>query len=436
MQALAPVGALLLSVAILLTGNGLQGVLLPVRAALEAFNTFEIGLIASCYFAGFAAGCVFGAKLIQRVGHIRAFAGMTALASTTALAHGLWLWPMSWWTFRFVSGFCFAVLYVVIESWLNERSTRETRGTVLSAYMIINLTVLTAGQMMLPLYDPGEVMLFGVASILVSLAALPVAMTGAMAPAPVAGTKLDVKRLFQVSPAGVVGCIAVGLANGAFWALAPVFGQQKQFDDTGIALFMSAAVIGGALGQWPLGHLSDRIDRRLVIMLAAALCGGISLVIVFGPSGSTTMLTLLSLGWGACAFPLYSLSVAHANDFAQPDEFVQVSSGLLLAYAGGAIAGPLVASGLMGVLGPTGLYAYVAVVYGALIAFVAVRMRMREQVAAEEQVTFSEALAAATTVSPVFDEVTQDKLEHEHEEDPAAPDDQVASGSGSADPPR
>ena len=269
--AFAPITALLISVAMLLMGNGLQGTLLPVRANLEAFSATDIGVLGSSYFLGFAAGCLYGPRLIRRAGHIRAFTALVALASCVVLVHSLFLTPVLWWGLRAMTGFCFAVLYMIIESWLNEKSTNETRGFVFSLYTIINLTVITIGQLMLGLDRPEDFQLFILASILVSLAAVPIALTRAEAPMAPRSVKIRVWHLYKLSPVGVVGCLAVGLANGSFWALAPVFAQNKGADTWGVAVFMSVAVIAGALGQWPLGRLSDKTDRRKVIIGAA--CG-------------------------------------------------------------------------------------------------------------------------------------------------------------------
>ena len=267
-SALAPVAALLLSCAILLMGNGLQGTLLPVRGLLENFSDTDIGIMGAAYFLGFGAGCLLGPHAVRRVGHIRAFTAVVALASTVALAHALILNPFVWWPFRAVTGFCFAVIFMTIESWLNEKSTNETRGLVFSVYTMINLTVITIGQLMLTLASPAAFTLFAVSSILVSLAAVPVAMTRAPAPAPISSVRIRPRHLFRLSPVGCLGGFAVGAVSGAFWSLAPTFAQRTLADLDAIAIFMSITVIAGAVGQWPLGRLSDRMDRRTLIIVA------------------------------------------------------------------------------------------------------------------------------------------------------------------------
>jgi MFS family permease len=225
--ALAPVAALLFSVSLLLMGNGLQGTLLPVRGNIEAFSAIQLGLLGTAYFLGFTFGCMHGPQLVARSGHIRAYLAMTALASVVVLLHALYIEPVAWWVLRAVTGYCFAVLYVVIESWLNACSDNRTRGTVFSVYTAINLTVITAGQMMLAFADPHTFNLFAVAAILVSLAALPVAFTRKASPHHPELVYPRIVKLYRVSPVGVSGCFAVGLTNGAFWALGPVFAQTR-----------------------------------------------------------------------------------------------------------------------------------------------------------------------------------------------------------------
>ncbi|MDH3476243.1 MAG: MFS transporter [Rhodospirillales bacterium] len=399
--ALAPVTALLLSVALLLMGNGLQGTLLPVRAQLEFFSTLDIGVLGSSYFLGFAAGCYLGPYVVRRAGHIRTFTAMVSLASAVALAHALVLDPFVWWFLRALTGFCFAVLYMVIESWLNEKSTNENRGFVFSIYTIINLTVVTVGQMMLTLGSPTAFPLFAVASILVSLAALPVALTNAPAPAPIATVQIRVRRLYQSSPVGFAGALAVGLANGSFWSLAPVFAQSNIFivGTTGIALFMSTAVIAGAAGQWPLGRLSDKIDRRKVIVItcAGAALSGIGMSI-FSDNWEQAVF-VFSFLFGIFAFPLYSLCAAHMNDAVETGGFVEASSGLLLLYATGAVFGPLMASATMRFTGPEGLFLYTSAVHAVMAIFAVYRMRQRARPPEEAREPFADSIRVAQTVA-------------------------------------
>ena len=406
--ALSSVAALLIGASILLTGQGLQGTLVPVRAELENFSTISIGLIGAGYFLGFTIGCLRSGNLLRRVGHVRVFAAMTALASAVPLLHGLWANAWTWGLLRFVTGFCFAVLYVVIESWLNERATNENRGIVFATYVFITLTVMAAGQMMLLLYDPMELAVFAIASVLVSLAAIPVALSTAPTPEQPESVDLDIKKLYQTSPAGTLGCLVAGLANGAFWSLAPVFTAAYSNDVSLASWFMTAGVIGGALGQWPLGYLSDRFGRRIVLIFAAFGGGTVGLAMAAaGDNLNFVTLNLLGIAWGAMAFPLYSVSVAHANDYAEPDEYVKISSALLLMYGAGAVAGPFLASAFMTVVGAPGLFLYSGAMHIVLALYVAARALGREPAPAEQHMAFSDALAATYTASQVYEEEIQ-----------------------------
>ena len=389
--------------AILLAGQGLQSVLIPVRASLEHFSTVSIGLMGGAYFLGFTFGCLRGGDLVRRVGHVRVFAAMTAVASAAPLLHGLWAAVWMWAVLLVISGYCFAVLYVVIESWLNEHATNETRGTVFSAYVLITLTVLAVGQQMLLLYDPNRMALFAIASALVSLAAVPVVLSSSATPQQPETIKVDIPHLYRLSPAGVTGSLAAGLAAGTFWSLAPVFTAAQSSDVNLAAWFMTASVLGGAVGQWPLGRWSDRVDRRLVlavITLVAAATG--AAMWLMAPQLSMLGIIALAAVWGAVSFPMYSISAAHANDYAEPDEYVPVSSGLLLMYGIGAVIGPFIASAMMTWLAPGGLYlftGFVNVIFGVYLVF-----RTLRRAPPSERAPFTDALASVQTASSVYEE--------------------------------
>lgn len=405
-RALASVAALLLGVAILLTGQGLQGVLLPVRATLESFSTVAIGVIGATYFLGFTAGCWMGPDLIRRAGHVRVFAAMTALASAAPLLHGLWINLWSWGLLRVISGFCFAVLYVVIESWLNERATNENRGQIFSAYILINMTVLAVGQQILLLDDPQELNLFALASVLVSLAAVPVLMSRAASPhAGEDSPGVDFPALYAISPAGMLGSLTSGLTNGAFWALAAVFAAAQSGDVSLSAWFMTAVVLGGAAGQFPLGWLSDRIDRRYVLASISVAAGAVGLLVhlIMPGLGKLPLLVAGSI-WGALAFPVYSISAAHANDRATHETYIMMSSGLLLMYGLGAVIGPIVASAFMAWLSERALFLFAALAHLSLATYVVLRSLRRDPVKPSEHTDFSDALASVVTASTIYEE--------------------------------
>jgi len=413
--ALAPVAALLISVSILLTGQGLMGTFLPVRASLESFSTFSIATFGAAYFLGFTIGCLKGGELVQRVGHVRVFLAMTALASASPLLHALALYPVAWSFLRLLTGFCLAVLYVVIESWLNERSTNENRGIVFATYAMITLSVLAAGQMMTLLYDPGGMQLFAIASVLVSLAAIPVALSTSPSPELPDTVAINLRSLYRISPAGMLGCLAAGFANGAFWALSPVFAGGISENIDLAAWFMTAAVIGGAIAQWPLGWLSDRVGRRRVLLgvaIVAAVVGAI--IVATAGDASFQTINLLGIAWGAVAFPLYTIAVAHANDYADPNEYVQVSGGLLLMYGIGATLGPLFASAVMTAGSAQALFLYTFLIHLLLAGFVLFRRFVRGGAPSEQHIPFGDALAATQTASPVYeDEIAHDSEAHD-----------------------
>ncbi len=408
LRALAPVAALLLSVAFMLMGNGLQSTLLPMRAQLEAYSSVEIGVLGSAYFVGFALGCWRGAILIRRVGHIRTFAAVVAISSTSALVHALVVEPMVWWAVRLLSGACVAILFMVIESWLNEKSTNETRGLVFSVYTAINLTVISIGQLMIAFGSPEGFPLFLLASILISWAAVPVAMTKSESPEPPEQIGVRIGYLLRLSPVGFVGSFVVGVTNGAFWALAPVVAQGGTSNTALAAIFIAVAVIGGAVGQYPLGKISDRMDRRRLIVVVTGLAALSGLGLGFFGASGETLLMLIGFIFGVFAFPLYSLCVAHANDFVEGKSFVEAASGLLLVFSAGAVVGPIIASALMKAQGVPALFGFTAIVHVCLAIYTVYRISRREAVPAEDRSTFAEAITAVQTILPIDVQSTEE----------------------------
>lgn len=383
-----PVFALLFSVALLIVGSGLLGLLVPVRAGIESFSTFVIGLMAAAYFSGFVVGCLVTPTILRRVGHIRSFAVLAAIAASVSLLYGMVVDPLLWGIFRAVTGLCLAGLYMIVESWLNEKTTNEARGTVFSVYMAVNLGAVTVGQVVLAAVDPTSMMSFALVCIFFCLSLVPVSMTVSPAPAPIARIHVRLGWLYRLSPVGFVGCLSVGLANGAFWGMAPVYAQDKLIDAKGVALFMGAAVVGGALAQWPLGRLSDRTDRRRVI---AGTCFAVVFfagTMIAAGQVVPNLLPALAVFLGAVLFPMYSLCVAHANDNAPTDAFVDVSVGLLLCYGASAVAGPVIASALMHVAGDDGLLFVLMGVYIGMGTYVLWRISQRPPVPEEERAAF------------------------------------------------
>ncbi len=398
---LRQLGALLLSTAILITGNGLINTLLPVRAELEAFSTLQIGMLGAVYFVGFIVGCINGPRMIRRVGHIRTFAALSSIAAAMALGLAVLVDPIAWWILRFVIGICFAGLYVVIESWLNDRTGSSNRGAIMSIYTLINFGVLVVGQLLLTTYQPSGFELFSVVAILLGLALVPVSLTTAPSPPQPEIVRLDIQGLWRLSPVGFVGCLAVGLANGSFWSLGPIFASRSGLDVDNLVYFMIGATLAGALMQWPLGRLSDLTDRRFVIV-GTAICASVSGILLSSwPEPSITLLIVLASAFGGFAMPLYAVAVAHANDFADDDSFVATAGGLLLVYGIGAAAGPLIASGLMQYTGTDGLFVFTTIVHGALVVFTILRVRIRAAPAEQDRSDF----VAGPRTSPMLYEM-------------------------------
>ena len=387
-QTVITLSALLLSVGILLTGNGLQGTLLAVRGNLEGFSPSTVGLLMSGYFAGFIIGCVIGPRIIRRVGHIRAFAVFGAVAAAIVLLHALIVDPIVWTVLRGLNGICLAGLYMIIESWLNERSPNELRGSVISVYRIVDLTATTGGLMLLTLADPMGFPLFCVVAILICLGQVPVSLTRTIAPAPIEQVSIRLGRLYRLSPLGVVGCFGFGAASGAFWGMGPVFAQEGGLALDTVAYFMAAVMIGGAIAQWPIGWLSDKFDRRsvLTVVLFLASLAGLGLMAAFGASPG--IILAASALFGAMMIPIYSLCISHANDYMEPSDFVECSSGLLMINGIGAVIGPLLGSAMMEAMGTRYLFLFTALVHASVGVFALYRMTKRPAKPLEEQGDF------------------------------------------------
>ncbi len=372
------IATLLLASALLFMGVGLQATFLPLRAQFEGFSTSLIGAMGTAYFAGFAIGCIFGPAVVKSVGHIRAFAGFAALAAGLTLLLPIWPEPILWCLLRALSGVCFAILYIVVESWLNDQASNRVRGTVLSLYIIITNIVTVGGQLMVNLAALESYILFSAIAILIALSLVPLCLTDTATPKPVPSASLDLAALFRLSPSGFVGCLAVGLVEGAFWSLGPVYGKTVDFSIAEVTFFMSAFVVGGTLSQWPLGAISDRIDRRRVIALCCIGTMTTGLTLAFVALPAPWMVYGLALVHGAFMIPIYPLCLAHANDYAPAERLVQTSGGLLLIYGGGAVAGPALVGPLMQHRDPGMLFLFIAVLLALLALFIVYRSFRRK----------------------------------------------------------
>lgn len=381
MQALRPVLSVLAGVGLLLAGHGLLHLLVPLRAAAEGFPTAAIGAFGAAFFAGFVAGCLGGPALLRRAGHIRVFAAMVSALTICALLHPLLLWGPAWVGLRALFGAALAVVYLVVESWLNERAGNHTRGAVMAAYIIMNFAGIVAGQMLLPAGEVGGFALFSLAAVLVSAAALPVTLTRTAAPAPVLRVVIRPLWLLRAAPVGVVGAFTIGVTNGAFWALGPLAAMGYGLTEAGVAVFMTVATLAGALAQWPFGRLSDRHDRRRV--LAALLAGAILAGGLLGAASGGPWLWPLAALFGALALPCYAIAAAHAYDRVPTDAYVDTASSLLVVNGAGAAAGPLAAVLFLAWLPGGGLFLFTALVHAGLLLFLAWRLHRHPHPAEE-----------------------------------------------------
>jgi MFS family permease len=369
----ASVLPLFLGLALLMVGNGLLGSLLGIRADLEGFPTVVIGVVMSMYYVGFLLGSLAIPRRLITVGHIRVFAGLAALASATALTYSLLIAPLAWGGLRFVFGLAMSGLYVTVESWLNERASNETRGRLLSVYMLVVTFGLGFGQLLLGIDDPLNATLFIVVGILVSLAVVPVALIRIPVPSETIPVKFSIAALVRVAPLGVVAVVLSGFADGAIVALGAVYATGVGMEPGLVGAFMAASIIGGAASQYPLGYLSDRFSRRrVVLVVATGAVVSATVAAVVNPTGP--WLFVLAAAYGSLAFPMYSLAVSMINDVMPPHRLVAAAAGIIFVYAIGSIVGPITVSVLMQIVGPVGYFWGLAMAFVPLVLYALVRI--------------------------------------------------------------
>ncbi|HWD50074.1 MAG TPA: MFS transporter [Rhizomicrobium sp.] len=371
---LRSVAAILFSTLIFLVGNGLLGTVIPVRAHLAGFSDFAIGLIGSAYYVGFVAGCYAGPHMLSRAGHSRTFAAAAGLAAAATLMQALMVSEIAWILLRGFFGFAAAGLYMVIESWLNDRADNQTRGRIFAAYLVVNFAGLIVGQLLFVTGRPTSFSLFSLAAIFYSLCLIPVGLTRTPQPARADVPALDPFKLFRISPVGVAGCIAVGFANAAVWTFAPVYAEDHGMTRGLLAAFMATFTLGGALSQIPIGRFSDRMDRRWVIVgtTLLAACAGVALYL-FGGGNQTLTFVLVAI-FGTVTLPLYGLSVAHANDRLPREMFVEASATLLMINAVASMFGPVIAAVVTARAGTSSLFLYTAAIHVSICVFALARL--------------------------------------------------------------
>jgi len=360
---------LLLGMGILMLGAGLQSTLLGVRATIEAFPTIVIGIIMSCYYVGYLIGTRLAPQFLRRVGPVRVFATLAALASVAVLVHGLWVHPGPWALMRMLSGVCFAGIYVVAESWLNHRASSANRGQLLAIYMLVLYVGLGSAQFLLVLSGPRSTTPFMLVSALISAAMVPIVASAQEVAGPAVPQRVRFRDLYRNSPLGVVAVAMSGMISSIIFSMGPVYARLSDFGTRGVAEFMAISIFAAVVTQYPVGRLSDRMDRRTVIASVCLLATAVAVAIeVLGPLPRIAFLALAALFSGS-ALTLYSLSVSHVNDKLDPSQMVAASSALLLINGTAAAFGPALAGALMAAFGTRAYFGVLGALTGALTLF-------------------------------------------------------------------
>lgn len=383
---------------------------LPVYGSNHGFSAISLGILGSAWAAGYVAGCFSVPPLVRRVGHIRTFSVMAALAAVSILASLLLVHPLAWIPLRAICGFCFSGAAMIVESWLNESTEKSQRGRVFGFYMTVNLAATTLGNLVLMLGDKNSYAFFILAAIFYCLALLPTALSSTTAPKPLVQARLNLKMLWRNSPYAVVAIVLVGVSNGAFGTLGAVFAERNGLPLTAIALFMAFALTAGAIFQIPVGHLSDRFDRRLMLMVLAAIAAAVEIyLLIFKPAGMMENLIAATL-FGGAVYSMYPVIVAHANDRAEPDTFLLISGGLLVLFGFGAIAGPFIGGAIMVLYGPFGLFLTTLFAHIGIIAYAMKRVSFRAELAHEVKADFVTVLPGrlATPETAILDPRTSE----------------------------
>lgn len=396
---------LLLCVGLLCIGHGLHGSLVAVLANAADFGPDVTGLVMSGYAAGLLLSSFTTPRLVRSVGHVRAFAGLASIVSTSVLLMPLFVNAPFWLAMRFISGLCTSGLFIVCESWLNGASTNRNRGQMLSMYMIVTYGALGAGQLLLNVADSSGFSRFIIVSALLSLSLVPLILLPAEAPSLEGARPVTVDEVWRASPLAVVGAFSCGLAQSAFFAMGAVFGLTKGLPLVYVSLMMALPPIGVIFSQYPIGWISDRFDRRTIIMLISALSAVIAAATLLTDGFSPELFIGMVTAFGTISLPLYSLVIAHANDHLQKEQVLGASAKLVLLYGLGSILGPLAVGQAMGVMGGSGFLIFMAVVYAALAAFAFWRRMKRPE---DIKGKMGEALKVSPVTTPTGASALQD----------------------------
>ncbi|APX11179.1 MFS transporter [Tateyamaria omphalii] len=404
-QVLTSAWALLFGMGLLMVGNGMQGTLLGIRGEIEGFSTAEMSIVMSAYFLGFLGGSRMAPRMIQRVGHVRVFAALASLISAVMILYPTFADPWAWTVGRVVIGFCFSAVYVTAESWLNDAADNSNRGKALSLYMIVQTTGIVVSQYLLLTADPSGFVLFVIPSVLVSLAITPILLSISPVPAFDTTKPMTLRELVGYSPLGCVGMFLLGGVFAAQFGMAAVYGTAAGLSIAQISAFVSTFFIGAVVLQYPIGWISDRMDRRVLILIVAAI-GGVGSVIGLILGGNFVMLLVSAFVVGGMSNPLYSLLLAHTNDFLEHEDMAAASGGLVFINGLGAVFGPLIVGALMESVGPSGFYMFTGVLFAALVAYAAYRTTQRATIPVDE--TGAYVVMSQATTTPVAMEIAQE----------------------------
>ena len=382
-QVLSRSWALLLGMMLLMVGNGLQGTLLGVRGGIEGFSTFEMSFVMSAYFAGFLVGSRVAPQMIRRVGHVRVFAALASFVSAILLLYPAFTNPVVWACGRIAIGFCFSGVYVAAESWLNNSADNSNRGKALSIYMIVQMFGIVSAQALLAIGDATGYALFIVSSVLVSISFAPILLSVAPTPAFETAKPMPLRTLIETSPLSCLGMFLLGGVFSAQFGMSAVYGTAAGLSVTQISLFVSSIYIGALLMQYPIGLFSDRVDRRLVI-LVVALLGGLASVVAFLNGENFGALLIVAFIIGGTSNPLYSLLIAYTNDYLEADDMAAACGGLIFINGVGAISGPLIIGWVMDQYGPEFFFMVIAVLMLTMAAYAGFRMTQRTRVGIDD----------------------------------------------------
>ena len=404
LQVFATSWALFLGMALLMMGNGLQTTLMGVRGTGIGFSTFELSIVTSAYFAGFLIGSRTAPWMIRRVGHVRVFAALASLISAALVLFPTFLDPWFWTALRVVIGLGFSGVYVTAESWLNNSAGNERRGQTLSAYMIVQMLGIVSGQAILAMGDPSGFVVFIIPSVLVSISFAPILLSVSPTPAFETARPMSLGVLFRSSPLTFVGMALLGGVFAALFGMGSVYATRAGFSVGQVSTFVGAIFVGSMLLQYPVGWLSDRLDRRMLILSSAGL-GGVAACAAFLADGDFGYLLVAAFVLGGTVNPLYSLLIAYLNDYLATENMAAASGGLVFVNGLGAISGPVVTGWLMEWAGPQGFWLFVAALLFALVAYAAYRMTQRAGVPVDETGAY---VGVFPTASPVAVEAAQE----------------------------